>query len=575
MYTKCYHEYAGKNKNIIHLWDDKEGYSKKLWKNTAYIETSKDKAQYIGMNGEYLRPINNWDKTNPKIHFHDMAPNQKFLIEKYGINDEPSQNHIVGYFDIEIKLGGKLTEEYIASAPMPITSIAFYRNSDDYFVDLILDEEGKLKRTKFKGKEIIPFKTEEELLSKFIEIWYESKLDIIIGFNSDYFDIPYLYHRICKILDKEMASYLSPIQKVECKKYSNYWFEHDKYVKILGVESLDYLKLHKKYSWKEEPSYKLNYLGETYLNLGKIEYDGNLDDLFKKDINTYIQYNFRDVEILLGLEEKFNYIGLTLNISHKGKHNYGDVYQSSVSQDGAISAYLLSKNIIPPSRQRNPIHKHNYAGGYLYCSKPGIYKYVFDEDLTSLYPSIIITLNCGRETYIGNIVLDNDRDNRKGLNDLKKLDPNKDILIENKERETTQVKVSFLINFIEENNYSISANGVIFDINKRSALAEVLLKWFDERVEYKKKMKNSYKSGDKKMGDYWYLRQYTSKILLNSTYGALSLKGFRYGGDIRISEAITLSGQRIIQESALFTNTHMNEVYKDKEKQKEFKKELI
>ena len=103
------------------------------------------------------------------------------------------------------------------------------------------------------------------------------------------------------------------------------------------------MRLHKKYSWKDEPSWKLDAIGEKYTGLNKIEYDGTLDDLFEQDIHKFIEYNFRDVEILKLLDEKLQYIALTKNLAHKGKHNYEEVYMNSITQDGAISAYLLSK----------------------------------------------------------------------------------------------------------------------------------------------------------------------------------------------------------------------------------------
>jgi DNA polymerase elongation subunit (family B) len=306
---------------------------------------------------------------------------------------------------------------------------------------------------------------------------------------------------------------------------------------------------------------RLDAIGEKYVNLGKVEYDGNLDRLFEDDIQKFIKYNFRDVEILKELDEKFEYIGLVKNLSHKGKHNYGEVYANTKTQDGAISAYLLGQNIIPPSRDRNPFTKKNYAGGYLFCPQAGLYKYMFDEDLTSLYPSIIMSLNIGKETFVARIVDSDDRNNRLGLNDLKQRDPNEELLVENPTRKQTYIKVKTLIDHIEQNNFAISANGVMFRTNKQSVLSTILAKWFDERVKYKDYMKKAYKSGDKEKGAFWHQRQHTMKILLNSLYGATALGSFRYGSVI-LSEAITLSGQRIIQESALCANRHMNKVIK-------------
>ena len=560
-YKKCYASPLGKNKWKIHLWDE-GGYDEVEWWNPAYIECSKEESTDRGINGEYLKKIYNWDKDNPNLHFHDMKPYQKFLIEKYGTNDTPSTGHRELFFDIECEIGGALTEEYIESAPMPITSIAWWDKTPDDWAILILDKKGQLNRTKARNKEIIPCKTEAELLAKFLERFKEIDPDILIGYNSDFFDIPYLYHRMCNVLGKEWADQLSVLGKVSSKKYDKYFFLQNQFVDIVGVESLDYMRLHKKYSWKDEPSWKLDSIGEKYAGVNKIEYEGNLDQLFETDIHKCIQYSFRDVEILKLLDEKLQYIALTKNLSHKGKHNYSEVYANSRTQDGAISAYLLSQNIIPPAKDRNPLHKKNYAGGYLFCPKAGLYKYMFDEDLTSLYPSIIMTVNIGKETLIGRILDADDRNNRLGLNDLKAKDPDEELIIENSTRtKRTRIKVSDLVSLIQESNFSLSANGVFFRTDKESVLSTILKKWFQERVDYKNKMKAAYKAGDTEKGEYYHLMQYTMKILLNSLYGATALGSFRYGNVI-LSEAITLSGQRIIQESALAANRHMNKVIK-------------
>ena len=554
MYKKCYAEYAGKNQYKIHLWEE-DDYQIIPYKVPAYIECSESEAEYQGLKGEWLKKTYKWDKDNPRLHFHDMPAYQKFLIEKYGTNDDVSKGHREVFFDIEIEMGGALTEEYIQEAPKPVTSIAWYDRTPDEWVILILDKKGQIKHTK-GHKEIIPCSTEEELLATFIEKFREINPDILVGWNSDYFDIPYLYFRISRVLGEDFANALSPIDVVKDESQWN----RNGWLNIAGVESLDYMKLHKKFSFRDEPSMRLDAIGEKYVNLGKVEYDGNLDRLFEDDIQKFIQYNFRDVEILKELDEKFEYIGLVKNLSHKGKHNYGEVYANTKTQDGAISAYLLSQNIVPPSRDRNPIHKKGYAGGYLFCPKAGLYKYMFDEDLTSLYPSIIMSLNIGKETYVGRILdLFDDRNNRLGLNDLKAMDPEKKLCVENPQRKQTYIECSKVIETITTNNLAISANGVMFRTDKPSVLSTILAKWFDERVEYKGYMKKAYKAGDKEKGAFWHQRQHTMKILLNSLYGATALGSFRYGNVI-LSEAITLSGQRIIQESALCANRHMNKV---------------
>jgi DNA polymerase elongation subunit (family B) len=554
-YKKVFAQRTGNNKHRIHLWTDL-GYEKVEWVNQSYIECHPHDATYTGLNGESLKKTATWNSEDTKLHFHDIPAHQKFLIEKYGIDDEPSVTHRELFFDIETEMGDALTEEYIKSAPKKVTSIAWYDKQVDEWGILILDPKKQINNTKTENKEILPCNTEQELLAKFLEKFREIDPDIVVGWNSDYFDIPYLYYRMCNVLGEDMARHLSPIGYVR----ETPWYK-DQFIQIAGVESLDYMRLHKKFSWADEPSFKLDAIGEKYAGLNKIEYEGSLDKLFETDVEKFIQYNFRDVEILKVLDEKLEYLSLVKNLSHKGKHNYSEVYANTKTQDGAISAYLLSEGLIPPAKERNPISKQNYAGGYLFCPKAGIYNYMFDEDLTSLYPSIIMTINIGKETMVGRIIDADDRNNRLGLNDLLKRDPEEELMIENAKRSRTKVKVGRLISMIQQNELSISANGVMFNTNRESVLSTILKKWFDERVMYNNLKKKAFKEGNKELGAGFHMKQYTMKILLNSLYGATALGSFRYGNVI-LSEAITLSGQRIIQESALVANRHMNRVIK-------------
>ncbi len=563
-YKSCHVTRKKEGGYTAHLWTD-NGYKTLDWEYPAYKEDPNGKC--IGLKGEKLRKTTKWDRNDPTLHFHDMRPYQRFLIDLYGNNDEPSTTHREVFFDIEIEMGGALTEEYIKSAPKPVTSIAWWDKQADQWAILILDKKGQLNRTKARNKEIIPVSTEKELLTKFLDRMEEISPDILVCYNSDYFDIPYLFYRMKNVLPKKEVYRLSPIGIIQDTSQWN----RDGWLNIAGVQSLDYMKLHQKFSFRDEPSFKLDALGEKYCNLNKIEYEGNLDRLFEDDIQKFIQYNFRDVEILQKLDEKFQYLSLAKNLAHKGKINYQDVYKNSMVHDGAISAYLLSKDIIPPARDRNPYVKKNYAGGYLFCPTAGIFKYMFDEDLTSLYPSIIMSLNIGKETLVGRVVMPDEKvivenkeifNCRYALNDLKAMDQENTLLIQNSNRRNTNIKVKDIIDLIETENLAISANGVMYRTDFDSVLKTILAKWFEERVKYKNEMKTAYKSGNKELGELMHLKQHTMKILLNSLYGATALGSFRYGNVI-LSESITLSGQRIIQESALFANKHMNRVMRD------------
>ncbi len=551
MYKKAYHINLGYNRYHIHLWDD-FGYEKVEWTKPAYRECGKEDASFRGLNGEYLQKTYKYKKGDNGIHFDDMTPYQHYLIERYGTDDTPSETHKEMFFDIECEMLDSLTSDYIKTAPKKITSIAWYDKQVNQWGILILDEKGKISPKNINNQEIIPCRNERELLLKFVDKMREIDPDILCGYNSDFFDIPYLYFRMCNVIGEDYAKHLSPIGYVRETPWSQ-----DTFVQIIGVESLDYMRLHRKYSWEDEISWKLDDIGEKYANLKKIEYSGNLDDLFRSDIDLFIEYNFRDVEILVELDKHFEYLSLTKNLSHKGKHNYSEVYSNTKTQDGAISSYLLDKNIIPPSKDTNALKK-GYAGGYLFCPKAGIYNYMFDEDLVSLYPSLIMTLNLGKETMVGRIVNENDRNKHSGLNDLRKMDPNTELIIENSQRMQTEVTAKKLIEIIVDNKFSISANGVMFNTNKKSVLTSILEGWFAERVKYKDKMKNAYTGGNESEGKKYFLLQYTQKILMNAVYGSLALGDYNRYGNVYLAEAVTLTGQRVIVESGLTVNRNIN-----------------
>ena len=560
-----------KNTYTIHLWTD-SGYEKTKWINPAYKECHEADATHIGLNGHPLKKTTKYyynqygpDSENDKgIHFADMKEHQKFLIDKYGTNDEPSTTHSEVFFDIETEMLDSLTEEGIRSAPKMVTSIAWYDKQADQWGILILDTKNQLKHTKAKNKEIIPVQHESDLLYKWIEKLEEIQPDILIGYNSDYFDIPYLYYRTCNVLGKDFADRMSPIKKVTSnltRRNNTVRGKNFQEIDLKGISSLDYMRMHRKYSWADEPSWKLDAIGEKYAGINKIEYDGSLDRLFEEDINKFIQYNFVDVEILVKLDENLEYLSLTKNLAHKGKHRYHEIYANTVTQDGAISAYLLSKGIVPPNKDPHITYKDSYAGGYLFCPKAGVYNYVFDEDLTSLYPCIIISLNIGKETLVGYIVDSDDRNNRLGFNDLKEMDSKKSLIIKNHKNKRAEITVGKLIKYIEDFKWTISANGTMYSTDRQSVLSTILAKWFDERVYYKNEMKKAYKAKNNELGAKFHMKQYTFKILLNSLYGATALSSFRYGNRT-LSKSITLSGQRIIQESALCANRSMNKEIK-------------
>ena len=316
---------------------------------------------------------------------------------------------------------------------------------------------------------------------------------------------------------------------------------------------------------KQEESYSLDYVGKKYAGLGKIPYNGSLDRLFEEDIQKYIDYNINDVEILLQLDKKLQYVNLSTMICHIGHVSYDDIYQSSKINEGAILTYLKRKNLVSPNKPTtvNPllrgIELEKTAGGFLKEPIAGLYNWVYDLDLTSLYPSIMRTLNMGYDTLVCRILLDDRKDCWWSLKELKEMPADEKIMIENKEGRITSVQVGKFIQLIENSNCYVSANGVIYDSNKTSIIYEVLTDWFNKRVEYKNLMKEANKRGDQEKYEFYKRYQLAVKVMLNSIYGCTALNSFRYGDGKRIiAGSITLTGQRIIQESIKYVNTSIN-----------------
>jgi DNA polymerase elongation subunit (family B) len=514
------------------------------------------------------------DWKDPKYYEKDVDKLTRFLVDHYYETDDTPKSHNIIYLDIECVVAGALTEENIKDPKGEITAVALYDHNSKKYYCMILDKDKTLKDVKEENKEVIPYSTEKELLHGFLDKWYELDPTIITGWNSGFFDIPYLYYRIKKVLGETIAATLSPINKI---KFTPQFA--DQPVNLGGINHLDYMLLFKKYIMKQEPSYRLGDIGKKYAKLEKIEYQGSLDKLFKEDPHTFIDYNLRDVEIIVELENRMKFIELTVTIGHLCHTEYEAIYYSTMLNEGAILTYLKRKGIISPNKPTtyNPALRtleEEYAGGYLKDPTPGLYEWVIDLDFTSLYPSIIRSLNMGIETLVGRIVNKDKYDNQWSLQELKSMSPDKIIYIEKVKKNRTLVRseitVSEIIDVIEKNNLIVSAPGVLFRKDKSSVVCEILADWFAKRQEYKKLMKKAYKvDNDPVMGAFYDRRQHAYKIKLNDVYGVFAQNGWRYtDGNKFISKAITLSGQRLLQESIRNMNEYLNkelgnEIHKD------------
>ena len=547
-----------------HLRDDERGWIDFNYTPELYQVTPNGPLETL--DGKRATPLKKYEWKDTSLYEYDVDKLTRVLIDLYKDSDDTPKTHNVVYFDIECEIGGTLTPEYIKSAPMKMTSVALYDNTTQMWYCLILDEKKQLNNTIEDNKTIRRFNTEADMLNDFLNLWEELDPTIITGWNSGFFDVPYMYYRLCNVLGREQASRLSPLCKFAFTEY-----DQSQPIEIAGINHLDYMLLFKKYVMKQEPSYRLNDIGEKYVKLGKIEYEGSLDTLFKNDIKTFIEYNLRDVEIIIELEKKLKFIDLTVILCHLCHVPYEQIYQSTVLNDGAILTYLKRQDIVSPNKPttHNPVLKerteNDYAGGYLKDPVPGLYQWVIDLDFTSLYPSIIRSLNIGIETFVGRVVNSGKYDNQWTYAEMKSMNPDDLVVIEklnpNYTTTRTQVPVGKLVKLIEDNNWITAASGAIFRTDKSSVVCEVLTDWFNKRVEYKGLMKKAYKAGDKVKGEFYDRRQHAYKIKLNDVYGCYAINGWRYtDGHKMISSAITLTGQRLLQESIANMNRHINKL---------------
>lgn len=559
MYQSCWYDY---NEYKYYLRDDKNGWSSFNYQPTLYVKDPY--GEFTALDGETVSPVKKpKDWKDPKYYEKDIEKVTRLLVDVYHDSDDLPSYHNLVYLDIECEIFGALTAENIKEAPSKITAIALHDGNNKTYFCFVLDEKNQLQEIKEGNKIVIPAKTEKELLELFLNKWEQLDPTIITTWNGGFFDIPYLFNRIKNQLGESQALRLSPIGKVREQP-----FDFEQPLKIGGVNHLDYLLLFKKYVTKQESSYKLNDIGKKYVDLSKVEYEGSLEKLFNEDKNKFIEYNLRDVEIIVALEEKLKYINLTTIICHLCHTEYEQIYYATAINEGRILTYLKRKGIISPNKPTtyNPELKNrtneekDYAGGFLLDPKIGLHHYLFDCDASSLYPTIMMSLNMSPETLIGRIVIEGKYDCWWSLQELKEKDQEEEITLESKEGKLKNIKIKELIEFIEENQLSISANGVLFRTDIKGVLPEVLEDGFTRRQELKKQMKDAGKKKDWNRYKLYEQRQHSFKILINSLYGAMSLPSFRFtDGKLFISSAITLTGQRLIQESIRFINSKIKE----------------
>ena len=384
------------------------------------------------------------------------------------------------------------------------------------------------------------FPDEVEMLESFLYWWSTNPPDVVTGWNCRLYDIPYLCGRITRIMGEKKMKELSPWgyinhQEIQISGRVFNVFE------LLGVTTLDYLELYKKFTYKAQESYRLDYIAEVELGQKKLDHSefDTFKDFYRGNWKKFVDYNIVDVELVDRMEDKMKLIELALTMAYTAKVNYNDVMFQVRMWDTIIYNYLKKRNIVIPPKDKSD-KSDKYAGAYVKEPKPGVYDWVVSFDLNSLYPHLMMQYNISPET-----------------------------LIETKHPSVTVDKIlNQDITFEMYKDYAVCGNGAMYRKDIKGFLPELMEKMYAERVIFKKRMlaaKQEYEKTPTVALEKEIARcnniQMAKKIALNSAYGAIGNQYFRYF-KLANAEAITLSGQTSIRWIENRMNGYLNNLLK-------------
>ena len=383
--------------------------------------------------------------------------------------------------------------------------------------------------------------SEVHLLKEFLAFWERHTPDIVTGWNTEFFDIPYLVNRIRNVFDEEETKRLSPWKNVFAREVYKMGRTHQTYT-LDGISALDYFDLYRKFTYTNQESYRLDHI--AFVELGERK-DGNpfetFRDWYTKDYQSFIEYNIQDVEIVDRLEDKMKLIELALTMAYDAKVNYVDVLGTVRYWDILIYNYLRERKIvIPHKKEAEKVEK--FEGAYVKDPQVGMHNWVMSFDLNSLYPHLIMQYNISPETLVPNCTKE------EGLVDK---------ILEGKVRNDT--------------DYCMTPNGAFFRKDKRGFLPELMEGMYNDRVKYKRRMLDAQQEYEN-TGEKSLLKdiarynniQMAKKISLNSAYGAIGNNWFRYF-DLLVATAITTSGQLSIRWIEKSLNIYLNKILETKD----------
>lgn len=512
-----------------------------IWKTLDGRTVSEVQFETLSEATEFWKQYDGVD--NVEVHGNNNFAAQ--YIQKHYPNEiiyDPAQI-LVANIDIEVESDDGFPEP--ERAEKEVQSICLkYHGRPDFFIWALEDKYDPEQTQIDVAPEHIKFikcDGELDLILKFLGFWSgkDTCPDVVTGWNVRLFDIPYLINRVNNLLGGDAFKKMSPWGIVREKVISLKGRKQQVY-ELVGIEQLDYWDLFQKfgvYSYGVQESYKLDHIANVVLGEKKLSYEehGNLYTLYKEDYQKFIDYNIKDVQLVERIDEKMGLIDLAMTIAYKGGCNYQEAFGTTQLWDTYIYRELCKRKIVVPPKKENM--KTDFGGGYVKAPHIGRHSWVISFDLNSLYPHLIMQYNMSPETIVSTrtsgVTVDNclarQRPESKSPHDC------------------------------------IAANGVHFSKDFRGVLPAVIDGLYAERKQIKKDMlglQSKVEAGDKHAGKTVTkldTQQMAIKIMMNSLYGGLGNRWFRYY-DIRMAEAITMSGQLSIRWAEKAVNEYMNNI---------------
>jgi DNA polymerase elongation subunit (family B) len=514
----------------------------------------------------------------------DINPIFQCLSENYLNQDAPKLN--IAFFDIETDFDPERGFADPADPFMGITSVSVYLQWLETMVCLAVPPKTltmEQAQKEVEGLEgVVLFEKEADMLNTFLDLIQDA--DILSGWNSEGYDIPYTVNRVSRVLSKDdtrrFCLWGQLPKKREYEKYGKQAVTFD----LVGRVHLDSLELYRKYTYEERHSYRLDAIGEIEVGENKVPYEGTLDQLYNNDFRKFIEYNIQDTALLDKLDKKLRFIDLSNSIAHENtvllQTTMGAV---AVTEQGIINEAHNRGLQVPNRPKRDDSESTQAAGAYVAFPKKGLHKWIGSMDLNSLYPSVIRALNMAPETIVGQIRPEiSDARVHEDMTLKKKsfagswegrfateeyeavMDQRKDVALtvdwEDGRSDVLSGAEIYKLIFDSHMPWMLSANGTIFTTEFEGVIPGILKRWYAERKELQKKLKKAKDAGLDAEIEYWDKRQLVKKINLNSLYGAILNPGCRFF-DKRIGQSTTLTGRQIVKHMSAEVNKSITGEY--------------